>query len=119
MKLIRWVLGRIILGLNFVFSPRGSKREPDLQKAIDEKTRNLSLYQFNACPFCVKVRRQMKRQSLEIELRDAKNDTIHKEALENGGGKLKVPCLRIDKGGKTTWMYESNDIIKYLQKEFA
>ncbi|BCL72501.1 putative Glutaredoxin [Vibrio nigripulchritudo SFn27] len=119
MKLIRWVLGRIILGFNFVFSPKGQERSEAEQQAVNEKTKNLSLYQFDACPFCVKVRRQMKRQSLDIELRDAKNDATHRQDLENGGGRVKVPCLRIDNNGETTWMYESNDIVAYLQKEFA
>jgi len=30
-----------------------------------------------------------------------------------------VPCLRIDKDdGSVQWMYESNDIIAYLKREF-
>ena len=31
----------------------------------------------------------------------------------NGGGKLQVPCLKID-GDKIRWMYESKDIIIFL-----
>ncbi|GLQ72117.1 glutaredoxin family protein [Vibrio penaeicida] len=119
MKLIRWFLGKIILGLNFVFSPKGVKRDQNEQQIINQKTQQLSLYQFEACPFCVKVRREMKRQSLNIELRDAKNNATHREELENGGGRVKVPCLRIEKDGETKWMYESGDIVAYLQKEFA
>ncbi|WP_141710024.1 glutathione S-transferase N-terminal domain-containing protein, partial [Vibrio splendidus] len=33
--------------------------------------------------------------------------------------RVKVPCLRIEKGGKTEWMYESSDIVTYLEKQFA
>ncbi len=119
MKFVRWLLGRIILMLNFIFSPRGVKRSPEAQKVADEKARHLSLYQFEACPFCVKVRRELKRQSVDIDLRDAKSDPAHRTDLESGGGKIKVPCLRIEKEGKSEWMYESSDIIQYLQKEFA
>ncbi|HAI96784.1 MAG TPA: glutaredoxin, partial [Methylococcaceae bacterium] len=36
-----------------------------------------------------------------------------------GGGKLKVPCLRIEEDGKVSWMYESSDIINYLEDRFA
>lgn len=118
MAIIRWILGRIILLLNFLFSPRGIKRDPLAQQAIDEKTKNLALYQYDACPFCVKVRRAMKRNSLNIELRNAKV-APHRQHLIEGGGLAKVPCLRIEEQGKVTWMYESNDIINYLEQEIA
>jgi glutaredoxin len=119
MKFIRWFLGRVILLLNFVFSPKGVKRSQEAQTSADEKAQSMALYQFEACPFCVKVRRAMKRQSVNIELRDAKNDQQHREELETGGGRIKVPCLRIEKDGQVEWMYESSDIVTYLEKEFA
>ncbi|MFB9214356.1 glutaredoxin family protein [Vibrio sinaloensis] len=119
MKFIRWFLGRVILLLNFVFSPKGVKRDTAEQQAADEKAQSMSLYQFEACPFCVKVRRAMKRQSVNIELRDAKNNQQHRDELEAGGGRIKVPCLRIEKDGQVEWMYESSDIVTYLEKEFA
>ncbi|MFZ3432104.1 glutaredoxin family protein [Vibrio harveyi] len=119
MKFIRWILGKIILLLNAVFSPRVVKRSAEAQKSVDDKAKNYALYQFEACPFCVKVRRAMKRQSVNIELRDAKNDPVHREALEQGGGRVKVPCLRIEKDGETQWLYESSDIVAYIEKEFA
>ncbi|USD43739.1 glutathione S-transferase N-terminal domain-containing protein [Vibrio sp. SCSIO 43135] len=119
MKFVRWFLGRIILLLNFVFSPKGVKRSQEAQKDVDQKAATMALYQFEACPFCVKVRRAMKRQSVKIELRDAKNDTTHRSELEAGGGRVKVPCLRIEKDGQVEWMYESSDIVAYLEQEFA
>ncbi|WP_159650594.1 glutaredoxin family protein [Vibrio atypicus] len=119
MKFIRWFLGRVILLLNFVFSPKGVKRSQEAQTSADEKAQSMALYQFEACPFCVKVRRAMKRQSVNIELRDAKNDQQHRAELEAGGGRIKVPCLRIEKDGQVEWMYESSDIVTYLEKEFA
>ena len=65
-----------------------------------------------------KVRRQIRKYSLNIELKDAKNNVIHKEELIIGGGKHKVPCLRIDHSEKhTEWLYESDKIISYLKKE--
>jgi len=119
MKFIRWFLGRIILLLNFVFSPRGVKRSQEEQNTVNESAKNYALYQFEACPFCVKVRRSMKRQSVKFDIRDAKNNEQHRSELEAGGGRVKVPCLRIEKDGKTEWMYESSDIVTYLEKEFA
>ena len=39
--------------------------------------------------------------------------------LENQGGKIKVPCLRIEENNKVTWLYESSAIIEHLQTRFA
>ena len=120
MVVIRWILGQLILLLNFVFSPRGVKRPAEQQTAVDAQTAQLSLYQYLACPFCVKVRRSMKRHSLNIETRDAKRSEQFREELVQGGGTLKVPCLRIEEeGGNVRWMYESSDIISYLEQSFA
>ena len=70
MFVIRWLIGRIILLLNFVFSPKGVQRSSEHQQALDIKTEHLSLYQLPACPFCVKVRRSLKRDGLNINLRN-------------------------------------------------
>jgi len=119
MAVIRWILGRIILLVDFLTTPRGPKRDSQAQQTIDQQTSALSLYQFEACPFCVKVRRAMKRNGLNIETRDARKDAEHREALLAGGGRVKVPCLRIEQeNGEAEWMYESSDIIAYLEKRF-
>jgi len=54
-----------------------------------------------------------------VALRDAKNNEQDRQALLEQGGKIKVPCLRIEENGQTTWMYESKVIIDYLDKRFA
>lgn len=120
MAIIRWILGRIILLVDFLTTPRGVKRAADQQAVLDSQTARLALYQYKACPFCVKVRRKMKRQSLKIETRDAKNDARYRQELLEQGGKLKVPCLRIENGnGDIQWMYESRDIVRYLDSVAA
>ncbi len=116
MKFVRWFLGRIILFFNFIFTPRSKKREPQAQQQLDVQTANMALYQFHACPFCVKVRRSIKRNGLKIETRDAKNDDNYRQELAEQGGKVKVPCLRIEENGQVQWMYESSDIVAYLDK---
>ncbi len=120
MAIIRWLLGSLILFFNWVFTPREIKREADTQVAIDEQTSGLTLYQYKACPFCVKVRRTMKRQSLNVETRDVKRSESAKEELLAGGGNLKVPCLRIGESERGFhWLYESRDIIGYLEGRFV
>ena len=120
MAIIRWFLGSLILFFNWVFTPRGIKREAEVQTAINEQTDGLTLYQYKACPFCVKVRRAMKRQSLEIETRDAKRCDIARAELVAGGGSLKVPCLKVkSEDGQAQWIYESREIIGYLEGRFV
>ena len=117
MKIIRWVLGQIILVLDFLTTPKSVVRDTVAQATLDNAMAKMSMYQFKACPFCVKVRRELKRQALHIELRDAKNDAGHKATLLNEGGRHKVPCLRIEKADDSVqWLYESNDIIAYLKE---
>ena len=119
MKLVRWILGRIILVLDVLTSPRPIVRDAAAQKAIDETTASMSLYQFKTCPFCVKVRRELKRHALNIETRDAKDNAEVKAELVREGGRHKVPCLRTEStDGSVTWLYESNDIIAHLKHQF-
>lgn len=118
-SVIRVVLAGIILSLNWVFTPKSIKRKPELQAHVNEQAKALTLYQYKACPFCVKVRRSMKRSALNIETKDAKRCDNSKQELLQGGGQLKVPCLKIeDPQGQTQWMYESKDIISYLNNRF-
>jgi glutaredoxin len=120
MAIIRWILGSLILTFDWLFTPRGVNRSTDAQLAVDTQTAKLALYHYRACPFCVKVRRAMKRQSLNIVTHDVKRSEAAKEQLLSGGGNLKVPCLRIEnEQGGVEWMYESADIINYLNSRFA
>jgi len=119
-KTVRWVLGRIILLLNFIFSPSRPKHDAEVQQKLDLKSKQWALYQFEACPFCVKVRRAMRRLGLNIEIRDTRKEGQYREELLREGGEVKVPCLRItETDGSVRWMYESSDIIAYLQQQLA
>ena len=119
-RTLRLLLGPVMLLWARITTPRGIERPAAEQARVDAETAKLALYQFTTCPFCIKVRREMKRLSLNIELRDAQRDPDHRAALVKGGGEAKVPCLRItDDAGNDTWMYESADIIRYLQERFA
>jgi len=117
MSVIRWPIGRLILLLNFIFSPRSPKRSKEVQEKLNKQTQNLSLYQLPACPFCVKVRRAMKREGLNIELRNINTNAALREELIKEGGKRTVPCLRIEQdNGDVQWLYESSDVVAHLEK---
>lgn len=120
MKLIRWPLGQLILLVDAVTAPRRPQRDAATQARIDDAARNLAVYQYRACPFCVKTRRAMRRLGIEVELRDAKSDPRWRDELLAEGGRLQVPCLRIPQAdGSVQWLYESNDIIAYLEQIVA
>ena len=119
-KLVHAIVGPILLALDWLATPRGVVRSAQAQQQVDSRTRNLLLYQFRTCPFCIRTRRAIQRLSLNIETRDALHDADSRARLLEGGGKIKVPCLRItDDGGKVQWLYESGDIIRYLEQNLA
>ena len=99
-KILRIILGPFMLLSEFLRRPKGVIRPPAAQAEIDRQTASLALYQYQTCPFCIKVRQEMRRLSLN--------------------GKAKVPCLKItDQAGQTQWLYESGEIINYLQGRFG
>ena len=57
MKVIRWTLGRLIILLDFIFSPKPILRDKTSQDLVNTVTNTYKLYKYYACPFCVKVRR--------------------------------------------------------------
>ncbi|GAB3092029.1 glutaredoxin [Aestuariicella hydrocarbonica] len=117
--LIREGLGRLIILIDWITRPRKLKRSPEAQAQVAQATQGLSLYQFYACPFCVKTRRAIHRLNLPIDTRNAKPGSPFRQELATEGGAVKVPCLRIEEAGNVRWMYESSDIISYLEQRFA
>lgn len=118
-KALREGLGRLIVLLDFVTRPPKMRRGAADQQQAEQAAAGLSLYQFYACPFCVKTRRAIHRLNIPIDFRNAQAGSPHRQALQDQGGKLKVPCLRIDEGETTHWLYESSDIIRYLEQRFG
>ncbi len=82
-------------------------------------TENLSLYQFQSCLFCVRVRDAMTRLGLRVELRDIHSDPRYRDELVAAVGRETVPVLRIEEAGEVRWLPESLDIIDYLEREVA
>ena len=119
-KTLRLIIGPLLLLWEMLARPKGVARQPALQNKLDEQCRNIVLYQYKTCPFCIKVRQEISRLSLKIDRRDAQYAGSHREELVRGGGKAKVPCLKItDPAGNSQWLYESGEIIEYLRGRFA
>ena len=119
LKALRIGLGQIIIFLDFITRPRKLKRSAETQAQVEKEAAGLALYQFHACPFCVKTRRNLHRLNVPVTLRDAKNDATHRQTLREQGGKIQVPCLRIEDQGEVRWLYESKAIGAYLEQRFA
>ena len=118
LKALREGLGRLIILIDWIFSPSRLKRTDDVQVEVNQKTTVLKLYQFYACPFCIKTRRAIKRLNLKIETRNAQSGEFREE-LQLMGGKVKVPCLKIGCEDDVSWVYGSDTIIDYLEKRFT
>ena len=95
MKIIRFILGRIILFLDWATSPSPITISEEERLRINTFTSCMVMYEFKACPFCVRVRRFMKRNNIVIPTKDARKNKDYAEELVAGGGKLQVPCLVI------------------------
>lgn len=118
-RTLRLILTPFMLISEKLSTPKGIKRAPDEQEKVDSVCQDLALYQFTACPFCIKVRKEIARLGLNIETRDAQHDDERRSELETGGGRVKVPCLLIRRDeGEDQWLYESDDIKLWLQRQF-
>jgi len=119
-RTLRIILGPFMLLSERLNSPKPIERSAEAQQRVDEECKSLQLYQFRTCPFCIKVRREVKRLSLNIVTRDAQYDPAARTELQQGGGKVTVPCLRIEHHhDHIQWLYESDDIIAWLRERFA
>lgn len=117
---LRVLLAPVMLVSEKLSTPKTVTRPPEEQAQVDEACKDLALYQFRTCPFCIKVRKEMARLGLSIEKRDAQLDPEHKKALQEGGGRVKVPCLKIRHAdGREEWMYESDTINAWLHQRFG
>ena len=116
---LRWIVGRGVLGWEILTRKKPVKRSAEEQTIVDAETAGIAMYEFRACPFCMIVRKVMHHKSLNIELRDAKRNKAWGDELRLQGGKYQTPCLKLtDPDGNIQWMYESKDIITYLNQRF-
>jgi glutathione S-transferase len=80
--------------------------------------RPLELYEFEACPFCRKVREALSILDLEaIVYPCPKGGPTYRPRVRAQGGRELFPYLVDPNSGKS--MYESNDIVTYLFTEYG
>ena len=76
----------------------------------------LVLYKFDACPYCVRVKRAIEQLqcSEQIEHRDTRLEPRWRGDLLARTGRTQVPCLFIN--GEP--LFESLDIVAFLKQHF-
>ena len=79
----------------------------------------IEIYLAESCPYCVKVREYMERAGVPYVLKPVPlwGNTPLREELKRLGGKTQVPLL-VDPG-RNVKMYESDDIIAYVERHYA
>lgn len=78
----------------------------------------ITLYEFEGCPFCRKVREALTVLDLEAMILPCpKQGPRHRQALIERGGKAQFPYLVDPNTG--TEMYESDRIVAYLFKQYG
>lgn len=75
------------------------------------------LFKTDLCGFCYRVRDFAEEKGISLTLRDTMTDMEAFRELLQGGGRSTVPCLKIQREKEVIWMYESLDIIDYLNEQ--
>lgn len=77
-----------------------------------------ALYYHNTCPYCLKVLAALSVMKIDVEKRNVMKNPEFRQQQLNATGRTTVPCLLItDDNQQEQWMYESSDIIRYLQSQ--
>ncbi|XP_010538905.1 PREDICTED: uncharacterized protein LOC104813086 isoform X2 [Tarenaya hassleriana] len=93
----------------------GSSRNRD---ASSSPPLRLQLFEFEACPFCRRVREAMTELDLSVEVYPCPKGSVrHREMVRRFGGREQFPFL-IDPNTDTS-LYESGDIVNYLFKQYG
>ena len=79
--------------------------------------RPIRLYEFEACPYCRRVRETATFLDLEIEICPCPKEGTNRQEVFKQGGKEMFPFLSDENTGIT--MYESADIVRYLCKTYG
>lgn len=85
-------------------------------KAKKKPAKLLELYEFEACPFCRKVREALSSYDLDAMVYPCPRNGRFRKVVEERGGKAMFPFLVDPNTGRS--MYESGDIIEYLAETY-
>ena len=102
----RWLWGRQVSPMASSIPAEGQPLEP------------IILYEFEACPFCRRVRETLTYLDMEVQIRPCpKGSSVHRAQVLSSGGKETFPYIRDCNTGVE--MYESGDIVRYLVETYG
>jgi len=87
----------------------GGGRVPDSVPAPDT-VRELVLFKYDMCPYCVRVMRHAQKLGVELTMKDTLQDPANRSELVSITGRTQVPMLLID----GVPLLESSDINAWL-----
>jgi len=79
---------------------------------------NLELYELEGCPYCAKVKKKLDELGLEYESHMVPRSHGDRTEVEKVSGQTGVPVL-VDPDNGVEGMPESDDIVEYLEKNYA
>ncbi|MFB6297422.1 MAG: glutaredoxin family protein [Salinirussus sp.] len=79
---------------------------------------NLELYELEGCPYCAKVKRKLDQLGLEYESHMVPSSHAERTEVREVSGQTGVPVL-VDNDNGIEGMPESDDIVAYLEKNYA
>jgi glutathione S-transferase len=79
----------------------------------------MTLYDCQQRPFSNRLQRHLKHLNVPVTVKNLNRCHTYQKELLAGGGRAQVPCLRIESDSGSRWLYESEDIIRYLNRKFA
>lgn len=116
-QLIRGYAGAIVEGYR-IKKENGKLVEYSSTLPLSKPSIPLRLYEFEACPFCRRVREAVSMLDLDVMVFPCPKDgKVYREYVKSKGGKAQFPYLEdpnTDFAG-----YESSDIIKYLHDTYG
>ena len=79
---------------------------------------NLILYELPGCPYCAKVVTKLEELGVEYESREVPRSHGERTEVEEVSGQTGVPVI-IDEANDVHGMPESDDIVEYLEQQYA
>lgn len=120
----RPALGRALAPLNTFGAALASASRPTMGRRVaesaalrDQPPALLELYNYEASPYCRKVREALNELNLDHHVHSVGKHSARRPKLIERGGKMMVPYLIDPNTG--TEMYESEDIIAYLKQTYG
>ena len=109
-------LNTLTAGLSSMVRPKGGRVRPGCEDR-SQPDELLVVYNFEISPYCRKVRETLCSLNLDYEVRNVAKKSTRRPELVERGGQMMVPYLIDPNTG--TEMYESDDIVAYLEQTYG